>query len=237
MRHPSGVNEKGFFAKHAWHGLSAAVRRVDVGEKDKMLVIDSLEGLIELVQAGVVEIHPWGSTVEHLEKPDRLIFDLDPGEDVPWSAVIEAAIEVRRRLEDTGLQSFVKTSGGKGLHVVLPIEPRDELGGREEIHPVDRGNDGQGPAGPLRRHHVQVRPARTHLHRLSAQRPRRDRGRRLLDPRAAGCIGIDAAGVGRAVRKHPLRSLQDRQSAPAARCAPARPVAGFLRDPAAAAGR
>jgi len=124
VRHPSGVNEKGFFAKHAWHGLSAAVRRVDVGEKDKMLVIDSLEGLIELVQAGVVEIHPWGSTVEHLENPDRLIFDLDPADDVPWSAVIEAAIEVRRRLEDTGLQSFVKTSGGKGLHVVLPIEPR-----------------------------------------------------------------------------------------------------------------
>jgi bifunctional non-homologous end joining protein LigD len=124
VRHPSGVDQKGFFAKHAWHGLSAAVRRVDVGEKDKMLVIDSLEGLIELVQAGVVEIHPWGSTVEHLEHPDRLIFDLDPADDVPWSAVIEAATDVRDRLEDSGLKSFVKTSGGKGLHVVLPIEPR-----------------------------------------------------------------------------------------------------------------
>jgi bifunctional non-homologous end joining protein LigD len=124
VRHPSGVDQKGFFAKHAWHGLSTAVRRVDVGEKDKMLVLDSLEGLIELVQAGVVEIHPWGSTVEHLEHPDRLIFDLDPADDVPWSAVIEAATDVRDRLEDSGLKSFVKTSGGKGLHVVLPIEPR-----------------------------------------------------------------------------------------------------------------
>jgi bifunctional non-homologous end joining protein LigD len=89
-----------------------------------MLAIDSLDGLIELVQAGVVEIHPWGSTVAHLENPDRLIFDLDPAEDVPWSAVIEAALDVRSRLEDSGLKSFVKTSGGKGLHVVLPIEPR-----------------------------------------------------------------------------------------------------------------
>jgi len=123
VRHPSGVNVKGFFAKHAWHGLSAAVRRVDVGEKEKMLVIDNLEGLIELVQAGVVEIHPWGSTFEHLENPDRLIFDLDPSEDVPWSFVIAAAIDVRDRLADIGLTSFVKTSGGKGLHVVLPIMP------------------------------------------------------------------------------------------------------------------
>jgi bifunctional non-homologous end joining protein LigD len=121
VRHPSGVNEKGFFAKHAWHGLTGAVRRIDVGEKDKMLAIDNFEGLLDLVQAGVVEIHPWGSTVADLERPDRLIFDLDPGEDVPWSAVIEGARDVRAKLEELGLASFVKTSGGKGLHVVLPI--------------------------------------------------------------------------------------------------------------------
>jgi bifunctional non-homologous end joining protein LigD len=123
VRHPSGVNEKGFFAKHAWHGLSNAVRRVDVGEKEKMLAIDSFDGLLELVQAGVVEVHPWGSTLASLERPDRLIFDLDPGEDVPWSAVIAAALDVRAKLEEFGLRSFVKTSGGKGLHVVLPVEP------------------------------------------------------------------------------------------------------------------
>jgi len=76
-----------------------------------------------LVQAGVVEIHPWGSTVDHLEKPDRLIFDLDPGENVPWTTVIEAAHDVRDRLTGLGLQSFVKTSGGKGLHIVVPVEP------------------------------------------------------------------------------------------------------------------
>jgi bifunctional non-homologous end joining protein LigD len=126
VRCPSGVSEKCFFAKHAWQSLSSVVQRVDVGEKEKMLTLNSLEGLIELVQAGVLEIHPWGSTVAHLEMPDRLIFDLDPGEGVPWSAVIEAAIDVRDRLEDVGLTSFVKTSGGKGLHVVLPIQPSVE---------------------------------------------------------------------------------------------------------------
>jgi bifunctional non-homologous end joining protein LigD len=91
-----------------------------------MMVIEDLSGLLNMVQAGVVEIHPWGSRVEHLEQPDRLIFDLDPGEDVSWSATIAAAKEVRSRLAALGLTSFLKTSGGKGLHVVVPLEPKAE---------------------------------------------------------------------------------------------------------------
>jgi len=124
LRSPLGTSQTGFFAKHPWKGLSDAIRRVDVGESQPMLVVDDLPGLLSLVQADVVEIHPWGSKADRLDRPDRLIFDLDPGEEVPWSAVVEAATEVRRRLEDFGLRSFVKTSGGKGLHVVVPIEPR-----------------------------------------------------------------------------------------------------------------
>jgi bifunctional non-homologous end joining protein LigD len=124
LRCPSGVSAQCFFAKHAWHGLGGGARRIEVGEKEPMLAIDGLEGLLELVQAGVVEIHPWGSTDDRLNQPDRLIFDLDPGEGVPWGAVIEAAHEVRAELEAQGLQSFVKISGGKGLHVVVPVEPR-----------------------------------------------------------------------------------------------------------------
>ncbi len=123
LRCPSGTGEKCFFAKHPWSGLSRVVQRVDVGEAEPMLALDSLEGLMSLVQAGVVEIHPWGSRADRLDRPDRLIFDLDPGEDVPWSAVITAARAVRGRLESHGLKSFVKTSGGKGLHVVVPVEP------------------------------------------------------------------------------------------------------------------
>jgi len=124
LRCPSGTAAKCFFAKHPWQGLDDSVTRVDVGEKEPMLVIEDLAGLINMVQASIVEIHPWGSRIAHLEEPDRLIFDLDPGEGVSWSAVIAAAKEVRDRLVDLGLTSFLKTSGGKGLHVVVPIEPR-----------------------------------------------------------------------------------------------------------------
>jgi bifunctional non-homologous end joining protein LigD len=123
LRCPSGTGAECFFAKHPWQGLDASVRRVDTGDKVPMVAIDELAGLLGLVQAGVVEIHPWGSTVGHLGQPDRLIFDLDPGENVPWTAVIEAARDVRDRLVALGLQSFVKTSGGKGVHVVVPIQP------------------------------------------------------------------------------------------------------------------
>src|SRR5262249_4467090 len=123
LRCPSGTAAKCFFAKHPWQGLDANVSRVDTGDKGPMLVVDDLKGLISLAQVGVVEIHPWGSTIDHLDKPDRLIFDLDPGENVAWTAVIEAAHEVRDRLAMLGLQSFVKTSGGKGLHVVAPVQP------------------------------------------------------------------------------------------------------------------
>jgi bifunctional non-homologous end joining protein LigD len=123
VRCPSGVTEKCFFAKHPWQGLSDVVRRINIGEDEPMVAIDNLAGLISLVQASVVEIHPWGSTTNHLDRPDRLIFDLDPGEGVPWGMVIDAAREVRVRLEDLGLKSFVKTSGGKGLHILVPIEP------------------------------------------------------------------------------------------------------------------
>jgi bifunctional non-homologous end joining protein LigD len=124
VRCPSGVGEDCFYAKHAWAGLSGSIRRVNVGEEQPMLAIDDLDGLIALVQAGVLEIHPWGSRAGDLERPDRIIFDLDPGEGVEWKNVIAAALEVRDRLRQRKLKSFVKTTGGKGLHVVAPIEPR-----------------------------------------------------------------------------------------------------------------
>jgi bifunctional non-homologous end joining protein LigD len=123
LRCPSGTSSKCFFAKHPWAGLGDLAQRVDVGEKEPMMAIDSVAGLMSLVQAGVVEIHPWGSRADRLDQPDRLIFDLDPGEGVPWSAVVAGAGAVRDRLASRRLKSFVKTSGGKGLHVVVPIEP------------------------------------------------------------------------------------------------------------------
>jgi bifunctional non-homologous end joining protein LigD len=90
---------------------------------DKSIAVDSVAGLVSLAQAGVLEIHVRGSSTDRLEHADRLVFDLDPGPGVEWKDVIAAAREVRQRLRDLKLESFVKTTGGKGLHVVLPIRP------------------------------------------------------------------------------------------------------------------
>ncbi|HEX2889438.1 DNA ligase D [Vineibacter terrae] len=124
LRCPGGIAEQCFFQKHPWAGLEGAVRQVKVPDDDEpMLAVDDLAGLLQLVQASVLEIHPWGSTAERPLLPDRITFDLDPGDGVPWQRVIEAAFDVRHRLQKHDLQSFVKTTGGKGLHVVLPLQP------------------------------------------------------------------------------------------------------------------
>jgi bifunctional non-homologous end joining protein LigD len=122
VRCPSGVGQACFFQKHAWSGMSNAVRRKSI-RGEEMLFIDDLDGLMTLVQASCLEIHPWGSSLAAVETPDRLTMDLDPAEDVPWTALIEAALEIRERLKAVGLESFVKTTGGKGLHVVVPLVP------------------------------------------------------------------------------------------------------------------
>jgi bifunctional non-homologous end joining protein LigD len=125
VRCPDGVDKQCFFQKHRWAGLGKAARDVPVSnEKEPALAIDDLTGLLEFVQASVLEIHPWGAQADHPELPDCATIDLDPGDDVPWDQVIAAALEVRSRLSDLGLQSFVKTTGGKGLHVVFPLTPK-----------------------------------------------------------------------------------------------------------------
>lgn len=125
LRCPEGIATKGFFQKHPWSGLGDSVRQVQVPDDDlPMMVIDDLAGLIELVQASILEIHPWGARADRPALPDRVTLDLDPGDAVPWSQVIAAAHEVRRRLTAAGLKSFVKTTGGKGLHVVFPLTPQ-----------------------------------------------------------------------------------------------------------------
>jgi bifunctional non-homologous end joining protein LigD len=124
VRCPSGEQGQCFFQKHAWAGLNRAIRSVPIeGEDERVLAVDDLAGVIGLVQAGVLEIHPWGSTLADVEHPDRLIFDFDPGESRGFADVIAGAREIRQRLKDVGLESFVKTTGGKGLHVVVPLVP------------------------------------------------------------------------------------------------------------------
>lgn len=127
LRCPDGIVQTCFFQKHAWRGIQPAIRRMrdpEDAEGDEILFIEDFDGLAALVQSGVLEIHPWGAPIADTERPDRLIFDLDPGEDVTWTEVVEAAVEVRARLQADGLPAFLKTSGGKGLHVVVPLAPR-----------------------------------------------------------------------------------------------------------------
>lgn len=127
VRCPEGIGGECFYAKHAGRvTVSPALRRVSIREKtktDEYLIADSKEALLGLVQMGVLEIHTWNAVYERLETPDRIVLDLDPGPGVSWTRVIEAALEARERLAAHGLSSFVKTTGGKGLHIVAPITP------------------------------------------------------------------------------------------------------------------
>ncbi len=126
LRCPSGYHQECFYQKHLSTGVPEHLSTVKITEKSATrdyAVLNSLEGLIALVQMGVLEIHPWGSTTDALEYPDRITFDLDPGEGVDWDTIIKAAHIVRDRLEILNLPAFLKTTGGKGLHVVVPLLP------------------------------------------------------------------------------------------------------------------
>jgi bifunctional non-homologous end joining protein LigD len=123
VRCPEGAAGQCFFQKHASAGIATEHLHLVAEKGDKIISIDDLDGLIALVQGGVLEIHTRGTTIGDRERADRLVFDLDPGPGTGWSDVVKAAREVRERLDALKLKSFVKTSGGKGLHVVLPIKP------------------------------------------------------------------------------------------------------------------
>jgi len=127
VRCPDGEGKACFYQKHVGVGIPDSIGRVEIAEKSGKRtypVIENLAGLIATVQIGVLELHPWGSTVPKLETPDRITFDLDPDIGLPWKLVTEAAIEMREMLLGIGLRSFAKTTGGKGLHVVVPIAPK-----------------------------------------------------------------------------------------------------------------
>jgi len=126
VRSPA-VGKKTFYQKHIGDEAPEALRRLELddGETPETYpYVDDLPGLIGLVQMGVLEIHPWGCKIDALETPDRVTMDLDPDEGLPWERVAEAAIDVREALRGVGLESFAKTTGGKGLHVVIPLTPK-----------------------------------------------------------------------------------------------------------------
>jgi bifunctional non-homologous end joining protein LigD len=123
-RCPDGYKRQCFWQKHVGAAVPATVPRVSITQgEDPYAAVDDVASLVALTQVGVLELHVWGSRVEHLDQPDMIVFDLDPAEDVPWREVAAAALAVKERLEALGLNTFVKLTGGKGLHVVVPVNP------------------------------------------------------------------------------------------------------------------
>jgi bifunctional non-homologous end joining protein LigD len=150
VRCPEGSAKPCFFQKHVTAMLPPGIGSVPVpdkktGKPESYITLDHETALVGLAQMGVLELHPWGSRNDDLEHPDRIVFDLDPDEALPWSEVAAAAMEVRKRLRAAGLKSFVKTTGGKGLHVCLPIVPKlawpeIKQAAREFVQTMERRN-------------------------------------------------------------------------------------------------
>lgn len=191
VRCPDGSGKPCFYQKHASHALPDGVGSVDVADKsgkvEPYITLSTAEALAGLAQMGVLEVHPWGSRNEDLEHPDRLIFDLDPDEALGWDVLAAAAAEVRKRLKAIGLESFLKTTGGKGLHVVVPIAAKlDWPAAKEFAHGFVNAMESKNPSLYLTKMTKAARKGKIYLDYL-----RNERGATAVapfSPRArAGC--------------------------------------------------
>ncbi len=129
LRCPSGIGKQCFYQRNPGKGLGADVHAFEFQSKGKAyeyLYIEDAKGLMELVQMGAVEIHPWGASIDAIDYPDRLIFDLDPAPEVPFEALKLAAQDLRQRLKRRGLEADLKVTGGKGVHVTVPLAAKDK---------------------------------------------------------------------------------------------------------------
>ena len=129
LRCPSGIDKQCFFQRNPGKGLGAHVETFEFRNKGKTyeyLYIEDEKGLLEVIQMGAVELHPWGASVDAIDYPDRMIFDLDPAPEVPFEALKHAAEDLKQRLQKKGVQSALKCTGGKGLHVTVPLAGKDE---------------------------------------------------------------------------------------------------------------
>ena len=132
LRCPSGIDGDCFYQRKPGKGLGPHVHPFEFKHKGKRyeyLYIEDEKGLLELIQMGAIEIHPWGASIDSIDYPDRLIFDLDPAPDVLLKALKLAAQDLRQRLKQKGLESFLKCTGGKGLHVTVPLAGKDQWSG------------------------------------------------------------------------------------------------------------
>lgn len=129
VRGPDGIQDETFYQRHVLAGTPDAVTQVKIsGDKTPYIQIDTVEGLVAMAQMSALEFHPWNSAPGDRDVPGRLVFDLDPGPDVSFDAVVDAARALSKRLEALGLVPFCKTTGGKGLHVTVPLDPTRSRG-------------------------------------------------------------------------------------------------------------
>jgi bifunctional non-homologous end joining protein LigD len=135
FRCPTAKVSDCFFQRHAFTGMPPTLKVFEIknseDELKSYLTVEDAKGYLALALFGVIEFHAWGTHQRHLEKPDRVIFDLDPGEGIEWREVVHAATHLKGHLEAMGLVPYVKTSGGKGLHIVVPIKPKP---GWKQVH-------------------------------------------------------------------------------------------------------
>ena len=126
VRCPENYHEC-FFQRHYNKMTPKALKSIEIetkNDKEPYIYLNDREGLLSLVQMGVLEIHPWGSLISSIETPDIIVIDLDPAPEVTWKTIVAAAFEIKEELTQLNLTSYVKTTGGKGLHVVIPIQPK-----------------------------------------------------------------------------------------------------------------
>ncbi|TPL56695.1 DNA ligase D [Mesorhizobium sp. B2-4-4] len=128
VRCPTGLPKDCFFQRHAFTGMPPSVATFEAtnseGETKSYLSVEGAKGYLALAQFGVVEFHTWGTHRTSLDRPDQIVFDLDPGEGISWREVVEAAVHIKGELEELGLVPFAKTSGGKGIHITVPVTAR-----------------------------------------------------------------------------------------------------------------
>jgi len=183
VRCPEGTGKQCFFQKHVSKGLPPEIGSIAVPDKksgavEQYLTLNTAEGLAGMAQLGVLEIHPWGSRNDDLERPDRIIFDMDPDEAIDWKTLAATARTFHSLLEDLGLASFLKTTGGKGLHVVVPIRPENEWPVIKDFaYNVVRGMERKNPALYVTKMTKALRANRIYLDYL-----RNDRGSTAVAP-------------------------------------------------------
>ncbi len=234
VRCPDGWNTQCFYQKHAEKSVNAAVERVTVPEGKSTatyMAANSVKAVVALLQWGVLELHPWGSRVPRLDRPDRLIFDFDPDDKLGWEPLADAARLTRRSLEDLGLQGFLKTTGGKGLHVVVPIRPTLDWDQAKSFTKSIADLFVRAFPARFTATFIKGRAQESHFHRLSSQR----RWRHCHCAVFAACTcqrtGGDAHRLGRAGDGRALRSFQRRKRRRKTRQHREGSVAGFLFSP------